>query len=111
MPDEVAEDNLNKEWEQFNRLAEGELQQIFGMTDEEPAKFKGGGKQPEFVMKKLPSLRHLGSFSGWNMSDMRKRQARRFPVTKNLDISIDSETIPRPSEFAGKFSKITLEIS
>jgi len=60
----------------------------------------------EFVMKKLPSLRHLGSFSGWNMSDMRKRQARRFPVTKNLDISIDPETIPRPSEFAGKFSKI-----
>ena len=60
----------------------------------------------QFVMKNLPSLRHMGNFNGWNITERRKRVVRMFPVMENLDISIHPDSPDRPSEFAGQFSKI-----
>lgn len=58
----------------------------------------------KFVMKKLPSLQHMGNFKGWNMNNRQKREIRSFQVSENLNISIDPDDQVKPR--TGQFSKI-----
>ena len=61
----------------------------------------------KFVMQHLPSLQHMGSFKGWNMTKRQKKEVRAFQVTRNLPISIDPDIQVGPS--SGNFSKIFSE--
>ena len=58
----------------------------------------------KFVLGHLPSLRHMGGFKGWNMTNREKKEVRAFQVSENLNISIDPDQPVKPS--SGELSKI-----
>jgi len=60
----------------------------------------------QFIMKSLPSLEHLGCFRCWNMTLRQRREARQAAVSKSLNIVVDQDTKPRPSENVGDFRNI-----
>ena len=60
----------------------------------------------QFIMKSLPALRHCGCFRCWNMTLKQRREARTMAVTKNLNIVVDQDTKPKPSENVGDFRNI-----
>ena len=59
-----------------------------------------------FIMKSLPALQHCGCFRCWNMTLKQRREARAVAVSRNLNITVDQDTKPRPSENVGDFRNI-----
>ena len=89
---------------QGNSLAE--VREVHLMTQYSRGKKFLNADFAQFIMKNLPSLEHCGCFRCWNMTLKQRREARAAAVTKNLNILVDQDTKPRPSENVGDFRMI-----
>jgi len=59
-----------------------------------------------FLIKNFLTLKHLGTIRLWNMTAGERREVRKHVKTNNLDIILDQDTEPRPSENSGDFRNI-----
>jgi len=59
-----------------------------------------------FIVKNFLTLRHLGTFRLWNMTAGERREVRSFVRTNNMNIILDLDMEPRPSENVGDFRNI-----
>ena len=89
---------------QGNSLAK--VKEVHLMTQYSRGKKYLDSEFAQFIMKSLPSLQHCGCFRCWNMTLRQRREARAMAVTKNLNIVVDQDTKPRPSENVGDFRNI-----
>jgi len=59
-----------------------------------------------FLIKNFITLKHLGTIRLWNMTAGERREVRKFVKVNNMDITMDPDTEPRPSENSGDFRNI-----
>jgi len=59
-----------------------------------------------FLFKQFPKLKHLGTFKLWNMTLKQKKDIKAHLINNNLNITIDFDSQPRPSDYEGDFRSI-----
>jgi len=56
-----------------------------------------------YLIKNFLTMKHLGTIRLWNMTAGERREVRKFVRSNNMDITIDPDSEPRPSENSGDF--------